>query len=148
MTKEEKKTVAKALLEKPVNIKVGWFKFKVKPLTFGQIYDISVYGKEIKQLTLQENGKINVFKLLIEHGNDARLMSEIFIICACRGWLKRFLFARYIRKHIDVIAFNELIKYVSTSFNTNFFLTSITFLAQVTTLTEPQTTPHGQQSEP
>ena len=108
---------------------------------------MSVYANDIKKPSWGEGDKINIFKALAEHGNDARLMNEIFIKCAFRKTWKRWLWGRYIRKNLDIIAFNELVKFVSRSFNANFFLTSITFLTQVLTITEPLTTPPGQQSE-
>ena len=148
MKTSDKEKVAKTLAEASVNIKVGKFRFRVKPLTFMQIYEMGVFGNSIKEPTWKEGDKINIIPLLFEHSETARLMSEIFIVCVFRKKWARKLCGRYIRKHLDIMAFNELVKFISGSFNANFFLTSITFLAQVTTLTEPQTTPHGQQSEP
>ena len=147
MKTKDKKMTADTILEESVKIKVGWFRFKVRPLTFGQIWEMSVYANDIKKPSWGDGDKINIFKALAEHGNDARLMNEVFIKCAFRKTWKRWLWGRYIRKNLDIIAFNELVKFVSRSFNANFFLTSITFLTQVLTITEPLTTPPGQQSE-
>ena len=91
--------------------------------------------------------KINIIQKMFERNEDARLMCEIFIVCAFRKKKWRWLWGKYIRKHLDIIAFNELIKFISGSFNANFFLTSITFLTQTKIMTEPKTTPLGQQSE-
>ena len=147
MKTSDKEKVAKTLSEASVKIKVGKFRFKVKPLTFMQIYEMGVFANDIKDPTWKEGDKLNIVALLLKHSDSARLMSEIFIVCAFRKRLARRIFGRYIRKHLDIIAFNELIKFISTSFNANFFLTSITFLTQTRIMTEPKTAPRGQQSE-
>ena len=147
MKTSDKKHTAKTLAETPIKIKVGWLSFKVKPLTLMQIYEMSVFANDIKKPTWKDNDKVNIIGETIAHGNDARLMCEIFVVCAFRNTWKRRLWRRYIRKHLNIIAFNELVKFISQSFNANFFLTSITFLTQAIVMTEPQTTPHGQSSE-
>jgi hypothetical protein len=147
MKTADKKRTAETLKEKPVKIKVGWLDFKIKPLTLMQIYEMSVFANDIKKPTWKDNDKVNIIGETIAHGNDARLMCEIFVVCAFRNTWKRCLWRRYIRKHLNIIAFNELVKFISQSFNANFFLTSITFLTQAIVMTEPQTTPHGQSSE-
>ena len=143
----DKDKVARTLAEQSVRIRVGAFRFKVKPLTFMQIQQMGVFANDIKAPTWKDGQKTNILPLLFEHADSARLMSEIFIVCAFRkSWTKR-LFGWYIRKRLDILAFNELIKFISTSFNANFFLTSITFLTQTKIMTEPITTRPGQQSE-
>lgn len=147
MKTSDKEKVAKTLAEASVKIKVGKFRFKVKPLTFMQIYEMGVFGNSIKEYKLSDGEKINIIPILFQHAETARLMSEIFIVCAFRKKWARKIWGRYIRKHLEIFAFNELIKFISGSFNVNFFLTSITFLTQTKIMTEPKTTPHGQQSE-
>lgn len=147
MKTSDKEKIAKTLAEASVKIKVGKFRFRVKPLTFMQIYEMGVFGNSIKEYKLNEGEKINIIPILFQHAETARLMSEIFIVCAFRKKWARKIWGRYIRKHLEIFAFNELIKFISGSFNVNFFLTSITFLTQTRIMTEPKTTPHGQQSE-
>lgn len=147
MKTSDKEKVAKTLAEASVKIKVGKFRFKVKPLTFMQIYEMGVFANDIKDPTWKEGDKLNIVALLLKHSDSARLMSEIFIVCAFRKSWARKIWGRYIRRHLEIFAFNELIKFISTSFNANFFLTSITFLTKTKIMTEPKTTPHGQQLE-
>lgn len=147
MKTSDKEKVAKTLSEAFVKIKVGKFHFRVKPLTFMQIYEIGVFGNAIKEPTWKEGDMVNIIPILFRHSETARLMSEIFIVCAFRKKWARKLWGRYIRKHLDIMAFNELVMFISGSFNINFFLTSIIFLTQTKIMTEPKTTPHGQQSE-
>ena len=147
MTKEDKRKVASTLLEKATTIKVGLLKIRVKPLTLGQIFEMGEYSHDIKELQLESVKKMNVMQMLLAHSNDAKAMCEIFIICAFRKYWARKIFGRYVRHHLTIMHFNELVKYISMSFNANFFLTSINFLSQTKIMTEPITTARGQQSE-
>ena len=144
MKTSDKEKIAKTLAEASVKIKVGMFYFRVKPLTFMQIYEMGVFGNAIKKPTWKEDDKLNIIPFLFEHSETAHVMSEIFIVCAFRKKWARKIWGRYIRKHLDIMAFNELVKFIGGSFNTNFFLTSITFLTQMKIMTEPKTTPRGQ----
>lgn len=147
MKTSDKEKVAKTLAEASVKIKVGKFRFRVKPLTFMQIYEMGVFGNAIKGPTWKEGDNVNIIPILFRHSETARLMSEIFIVCAFRKKWVRKIWGRYIRKHLDIMAFNELVKFISGSFNANFFLTSIIFLTKMKIMTEPKTTPLGQQSD-
>lgn len=109
-----------------------------------QIYEMGVFANDMPEATWKDGEKVNIIQKLFERNNDARLMCEIFIICAFRKKWARRLWGRYIRKHLNILAFNELIKFISSSFDANFFLTSITFLTQTKIMTEPTTTRHGQ----
>lgn len=147
MKTADKDKVAKTLREASTKIKVGWFHFKVRPLTLMQIYEMGVFANDIPETTWKEGDKVNLIQKLFERSNDARLLCEIFIVCAFRKKWARKLWGKYIRRNLDIISFNELIKFISGSFNANFFLTSITFLTQTKIMTEPTTTRHGQSSE-
>ncbi len=147
MNTEDKEKVARTLCEADVKIKVGKFLFRVKPLTLMQIYEMGVFANDMPETSWKEGEKVNILQKLFERNKDALLMCEIFIVCAFRKKWARKLWGRYIRKHLNIMAFNELIKFVSSSFNANFFLTSITFLTQAKIMTEPTTTHLGRQSE-
>lgn len=147
MQTTEKRSVADALQEKSTKIRCGRFYFSVKPLTLMQIYEMSVVANDIQKPSWEEGQSVNVFAETMAHGGDARKMCEIFTICAFRQTWQRRLWRRYIRKHLDVLAFNQMIIVISKSLNANFFLTSITFLTQARQMTEPSTTPLGQSSE-
>ena len=95
---------------------------------------------------LEEKKKIKILAETIAHYNDARIMSKVFVICLFRSLLMRFLFGWYIRHNLTMREYEKLITFESTSFNINFFLTSIIFLKKTTTMTNPNpTTAHGQQ---
>ena len=146
MKTTDKQKVADTLLEKPKKIKVGMFTFKAYPLTLAQIYEMGVFANQIKSADFKDGDKVNVMQELIKHSNDARLMQEVFIVCLFRKKWKRRLFRMYLKKRLTILHFSEIVKFLSSSFNINFFLTSITFLTQAKVMTEPKTTPLGQQS--
>lgn len=145
MNTTEKEAVAQTLREQPAWIKVGRMRFRVKPLTLCQIYELGVFANDMTAGTWGEDDKINIIQELIAHHKDARLMCEIFLVCAFRKRLPRWFFGRYIRKNLTIVDFNNLIQFIAKSFNANFFLTSITFLTRTKIMTEPKTTPRGRQ---
>ena len=146
MNTEDKQKVADVLSEKPMPIRVGLFVFKMRPLTLAQIYEMGAAANDINASDLEDPEKrVRVMAALINHHRDAKAMERIFIICLFRKRWKRWLFGRYIARRLTMDKFQQLLTYVTTSFNANFFLTSIIFLRQATTMTEPsQTTAPGQ----
>ena len=147
MKTTDKQKVADTLLEKPKKIKVGMFAFKAYPLTLAQIYEMGVFANQIKSADFENGDKVNVMQELIKHSNDARLMQEVFIVCLFRKKWKRRLFRTYLKKRLTILHFSEIVKFLSSSFNINFFLTSITFLTQTKIMTEKKTILRGQSSE-
>lgn len=145
METKEKEKIVKTLTEEKQTIKVGKFSFQIKPVTLAQIYEMAVPANKIQSPNWGTGTKVNIIREMFKHGGDAQLMCEIFIICAFRNKLWRKVCGGYIRRHLNIVAFNELIQYLSASFNANFFLTSIIFLTQTKIMTEPKkTTRHGQ----
>lgn len=144
METKDKKKITQVLKEEPVVVRVGVLRCRIKPLTLCQIYEVGTLANDIKPLELKEGNKINVIQQMLEHGNDAKILTDIFIVCAFRKKIMRKIFSGYIRKRLKIEHVNELIKYLSISFNINFFLTSITFLKQIKKMTEPQMIHRGQ----
>lgn len=148
MNKTEKKKVTNALSERSLWIRVGWLPVLVKPLTLSQIYDMGEAASEINGDDLKQVEKINMIAALINHAKDARALQDVFLVCAFRKKWKRWLFGRYIRNRLNIEHINQLITIIATTFNINFFLTSIIFLTQTKIMTEPsQMTALGQSSE-
>lgn len=143
----DKEKIKDTLLEQSVKIKIGWRTFHLRPLTLAQIWEMGVFANDMKSADWNATDKVNVIHELFKHAKDARLMCEIFIVCAFRNKFWRKIWGAYIRKRLTVIHFNELLRFIGSSFNANFFLTSITFLSQTKIMTEPTTTARGQQSE-
>lgn len=148
MKKEEKRRVANALSERTKWLRVGWMHIRIRPLTLSQIYDMGAAANDINADDLKEADKVNIIAVIIKHAKDAKAMQDVFLVCAYRKKWKRWLFGRYLRNRLTVEHFNNLLKIIASTFNANFFLTSIIFLSQTKIMTEPnQTTAHGQSSE-
>ena len=146
MKSEEKREVANTLSEKGIWIRIGFLPFRLRPITLAQIYEMGAIANDINADGLEEKKKIKILAETITHYNDARIMSKVFIICLFRSLLMRFLFGWYIRHNLTMREYEKLITFESTSFNINFFLTSIIFLKKTTMMTNPNpTTAHGQQ---
>ena len=146
MKSEEKREVANTLSEKGIWIRIGFLPFRLRPITLAQIYEMGAIANDINADGLEEKKKIKILAETIAHYNDARIMSKVFVICLFRSLLMRFLFGWYIRHNLTMREYEKLITFESTSFNINFFLTSIIFLKKTTTMTNPNlTTAHGQQ---
>ena len=146
MKSEEKREVANTLSEKGIWVRIGFLPFQLRPITLAQIYEMGAIANDINADGLEEKKKIKILAETIAHYNDARIMSKVFIICLFRSLLMRFLFGWYIRHNLTMREYEKLITFESTSFNINFFLTSIIFLKKTTMMTNPNpTTAHGQQ---
>lgn len=148
MKQKEKQKTADALSERSHWMRIGWMWIKIKPLTLSQIYDMGASANDINSDDLSETEKVNTLAVLVKHSKDARAMQRVFLVCAFRSRWKRWLFGYYIRKRLTMIQMSGMLTYIASSFNANFFLTSIIFLSQTKVMTEPnQTTPRGQSSE-
>lgn len=148
MEQEEKKKVADVLAERSSWIRVGWMHILIKPLTLSQIYDMGAAANDIDGSDLQSSDKFNVIAMMMKHAKDARALQDVFLVCAYRKKWKRWLLGRYVRNRLKIEHINHLITIIATTFNANFFLTSIIFLSQTKIMTEPsQTTALGQSSE-
>lgn len=109
---------------------------------------MGVAANDINADDLQHMGKVNIIAVLIKHAKDAMALQDVFLVCAYRKKWKRWLFGRYLRNRLTVEHFNKLLTQIATTFNANFFLTSIIFLSHTKIMTEPsQTTAHGLSSE-
>ena len=148
MKTEEKKRTADVLMEKAIWIKVGWIPVRFRPLTLAQIYEIGRYANDIDGDGIELNKRINVVAAMFAKFKNAPLMRNVFVVCAFRSRLPRFIFKYYIKRHLRTIHLKKMMDYISQSYDANFFLTSIIFLKQMNLISEPnQTTAHGQQWE-
>jgi hypothetical protein len=148
MKTKEKKATADALTERSVWVRVGLLPIMLRPLTLGQIFEMGEYVNDLDVEGIDMKKKMNVVAEMLTKFRNAPLMQETFMVCAYRRRWKRWLFRRYILKRLTVRHFSKVIEVLTNAYTANFFLTSIIFLHQTKTMTEPkQTTPLGQQSE-
>lgn len=148
MDKKEKKKTADVLTEKSRWIRIGWLFFILRPVTLGQIYEMGEQVEDMEIGDLSLNNRMNTIAEMAAHHKNAPKLQKIFLICLFRTRLMRFLFGWFIKHRLTPKHINILIESLTVSYSANFFLTSIIFLRQTKTLTEPrQTTALGQQSE-
>ena len=136
MEKEEKKKVSEILSEKSHWIFIGVLPVRIRPLTLNQIFDMGQYACEIDIDGLEKDKKINVLSEMLARSGNAKMLQSIFIVCAFRSRLNRFILGWYIRHYLTVKKFKQLVDIIAQSLDANFFLTSIIFLGQTKPLTE------------
>lgn len=148
MKPEEKKHTAEALTEKSSWMRVGLLPILLKPLTLGQIYEMGEYTCQMEGAELDRKSQVLASVEMLTRHKSAKLMQEVFLVCAYRKRWKRRLFRHYILKRLTVSGFQKALSVITNAYTASFFLTSIIFLHQTNGITEPsQTTARGQQSE-
>lgn len=106
------------------------------------------FACQIEGDDINMNARIVASAEMLIRYHSAKLMQEIFLVCAFRKRWKRKLFRRYILNRLTVAKFQKAIEAITSAYTANFFLTSIIFLHQTKAITEPnQTTAHGLSSE-
>ena len=148
MNATDKKKTADILTERSRWMRIGLLPVRLRPLTLGQIYEMGEFvdGLEVDGLNVKE--KVNLAAEMLARYKSARLMQEVFLVTAFRRRWKRAIFRRYVLRRLTVRQFKTCVEVITDAFTANFFLTSIIFLGQTKTMTEPsQTTALGQQSE-
>lgn len=148
MKPDEKKQTADVLLEKAVWTRVGLLPLRIRPLTLGQIYEMGEYTCQMEAENLDLKARIVASAEMLARYKSAKLMQEVFLICVFRKRWKRRLLRRYILNRLTIKKFQKAVEVITNAYSANFFLTSLIFLHQTNTITEPsQTTALGQQSE-
>lgn len=147
MNSEEKKRTADTVEERSVWILIGLLPIRLRPLTLGQIYEMGQFACDMEASGLDLKARIVASAEMLARWKSARLMQEVFLVCAFRRHWKRRLFRRYVLNRLTVGKFQRAVAMITDSFTANFFLTSIIFLSQTNMMSEPNpTTRHGQQS--
>lgn len=112
--------------------------FLARPLTLAQLWKVGSIVSEMPELDL--DGKFNPLAKVLERPDDFKVCTEVFIALLFRGWLKRKLFGWYIRKHLTAKQYAKLLAYTTQSFDAGFFLTNLTFLKGLRTVTSQTNT--------
>lgn len=127
---EEKMTVEQAI-SRTINeygkwIRIGSLPFYMRPVTYGQIVEISACVSTMEGLTEEDSGTQLSIALL--HGKDAAAIADIASIMIFRTRWMRFFFRRYIKNHITASKVSQVLKFLYKSIDPDFFLTTIIFL--------------------
>lgn len=135
--------VAKEINEKDTVIHIGGKDLKVKPLTLGQILDISAEVSKFKGISEDDQGK-NVFTVMVEHLDELEVQLDIALIVLFRNEEDRVKNRKFIRNHLDEKAMTELQELYVERLNSPFFLTNTIFLQGLNLTKRTKTTAPGQ----
>lgn len=144
MKATDKKKTADALTESSSWMRIGWLPIRLRPLTFGQIYEMGEFVENLQAegLDLNNDKRFNIVAEMLARYESAPLMQEAFMIAAYRRRWARKLFRNYILKRLTIRKFQPVLGVITDSYAANFFLTSIIFLHQTKPITEPKPTTH------
>ena len=135
--------VAKEINEKNTIVHIGGNELKVKPLTLGQILDISAEISKFKGISEEDQGK-DVFTVMVEHLDELEVQLNIALIVLFRNEEDRVKNRNFIRSNLDEKAMTELQELYVERLNSPFFLTNIIFLQGLNLTKRTKTTAHGQ----
>jgi len=137
------------LLERPRKVKIGWRMFKVHPLTLAQIYEMGAIVEGIEGLDL--HGEVNVIVETLRRFRDMERIQRLVMVMLFRNKRKRWWWRRYIKRHLTIDVYQNVLETGMATFKAAFFLTSITFLKGVQDVTKTtntaEVTAHGGSSE-
>lgn len=119
--------VAEAINEKGKWLKVGWIPFYVRPMTYGQIADLSAEVSQLSSLDSDVDGG-SMLSIAMKRGKDfAQLVNVAGVAMFRNKWLRRF-FSGYLRRHLATKHYKKLQELIFTSVDPAFFLQTIIFL--------------------
>lgn len=125
--------VHSTMTERPLLIRVGLLFFIARPLTLAQLWRVGSIVAKMPDLNLE--GKFNPMAKVLERPDDFRICTEVFIALLFRSRLSQRLFGWYIRRNLTSHQYAKLLMYTTQSFDAGFFLTSLTFLRGMKTVT-------------
>lgn len=123
---KEIQAVADTITEKPTLVFIGVLPVIIRPLTMAQIYEIGAILEDVEGIDVE--GDFNpVVKMLSEYKN-IDVCTKVCNIILFKSPVKRWMFGRYVKKHLTMASYRRIIEYAATAFGAAFFLTSFTFL--------------------
>lgn len=114
------------LTEKPKCLRFGLLFFTLRPMTMAQIYEIGALIETTEGIDLK--GDFNPIVEMLSRYKDVKLCSQVVVIMLFRSRIMRKLFGWYIRHHLTMSRYQEVIEYGAITFHAGFFLTSFSFL--------------------
>src|SRR5574344_1545338 len=112
--------VAETISESAKMIRFGIIPFFVRPATLTQIWEVGAKVEKMNNADIQ--GRINTLQILLDNFNDVRLCADIVVIMVFRSKFMRFLLGWYIRHHLNMGRYKEVMNFSIASFNATFFL--------------------------
>lgn len=117
---------AEVLTEKPRCLRFGLLFFALRPMTMAQIYEIGALVEKTEGIDL--HGDFNPIVEMLSRYKDVKLCSQVVVIMLFRSRIMRKLFGWYIRHHLTMSRYQEVIEFGAITFHAGFFLTSFSFL--------------------
>ena len=137
--------IAKEINETPTIVKIENKEFIIKPLTFGQIIDVSAVVSAMGEITKDDMGR-DIITVNFEHMEDMEKMIEIASIILYREPEERTPELRkFLRTHLTEENYIPLQEMYMERLETGFFLNNLIFLKKYLNVTKPtKATPPGQ----
>lgn len=117
---------ADVLTEKPKYMRFGLLFFCLKPMTMAQIYEIGGLVEKTEGINLE--GEINPIVEMLSRYEDVETCTQVAITMLFRSRIMRKLFGWYVRRHMTMNRYQEIIEFGAITFRAGFFLTSFSFL--------------------
>ena len=117
---------ADVITEKPKYMRFGLLYFVLRPMTMAQIYEVGALVEKTEGIDLQ--GEFNPIVEMLSRYRDVDTCSKVATIMLFRSRLMRTLFGRYVRHHMTMNRYKEIIEFGAITFQAGFFLTSFSFL--------------------
>lgn len=127
--------VDETLSERPIFVRIGLLWYMARPLTLAQMWEIGAAVETMDDVELSE-GAYTLPLILSRHG-DFRLCERVALIMLFRSRWKRWLWGWYVRRHLTSAVYKRVVEYAFRSFSAGFFLTALTFLKGIKTMTSP-----------
>lgn len=119
--------VAEAIKERGIWVKIGWIPFYIRPITYGQIVDLSAEVSTMQEAAIPEH-EYDVFNHMLKIGGNGEQIARIAVIALFRSSFMRLLMRRYVRKHLTVAEYKRISEFVTLSMDPAFFLSTTIFL--------------------
>lgn len=134
---------ADTISEMPMFITFGWIPFMVRPVTLGQLQYIGAAAERLTGVECNEknlNAIATALYVVSREGNREDLL-DVVAYAMFRSCGMRWLFRRYIGKHLTMAKYEKVLMYMATHVRATFFLTSLFFLKGIVEIAKPTNTP-------
>ena len=138
MAKTVEQRVAEAIKESGIWVRIGWIPFYIRPITYGQIVDLSAEVSTMQEAAVPEH-EYDIFNHMLKIGGNGEQITRIAVIALFRSALMRFFMRPYVRKYLTVAAYKKISEFMTLSIDPAFFLSTTIFLKGLDQ-TKPTTT--------
>lgn len=142
---ENNTKITDTLSERPEIIMIGLLPIVSKPLTYLQIQEIGEKAEKMGEYEVMKGETLSEYTF--KNSKAASLLMDSVIISLFRSKINRFIFRRYVKKHLDSKTMKRCVGRIQESFDFAFFFNSTVFLRGMKRkkkeMTETEATAHG-----